>query len=104
MKSTRTGAFDMKEYLRLDTVFQNIAMKLKGKHRISKLIKTVSFAWFVFTIVSTVWSLIPKTEDMPEVDAEAFLKAQVEEAEKKLSEEQAEFESESEVACDTVTA
>lgn len=75
----------MKEYLRLDTVIQNIAMKLKGKNKISKLIKTVSFAWFVFTLVSTVWSLIPKYEDIPEVDADAFLKAQLEEAEKKVN-------------------
>lgn len=76
MSLTETGVKDMKEFLRLDVVIQNVAKKLKGKYKISRLIKTVSFAWFVFTLIATVWSLIPKTEEIPEVDAEAFLKTQ----------------------------
>ena len=70
----------MKDFFRLDNIIQSLAKKLKGKNKISKLIKSVSFAWFVFTVVATVWSLIPKEEKMPEVDGARLLEAQEEEA------------------------
>lgn len=77
----------MKDFLRLDVVIQNVAKKLKGKYKISRLIKSISFAWFVFTLIATVWSLIPKSEEIPEVDADAFLKAQLDQAAKAANEE-----------------
>lgn len=70
----------MKDFLRLDVIVQNLAKKLKGKNKITKLIKSVSFAWFIFTIVATVWSLIPKEEKMPEVDGAELLAAQEKQA------------------------
>ncbi len=69
----------MKDFLKLDVIIQKVSKKLKGKYKLSRLIKSVSFAWFVFTVVATVWSLIPKEEKIPEVDGEKFLNAQLEE-------------------------
>ena len=90
----------MKDFLRLDVIVQNLAKKLKGKNKVSKLIKSISFAWFIFTIVATVWSLIPKEEKMPEVDGTEFLAAQ----EKLASEiENAEQEEQPEVVAEPVT-
>lgn len=87
----------MKDFFRLDVIVQNLAKKLKGKNKITKLIKSVSFAWFIFTIVATVWSLIPKEEKMPEVDGAELLAAQ----EKKASE--SENAEQSEIVAEPVT-
>ncbi len=76
----------MKDFLKLDVIVQRISKKLKGKHKITKLIKSISFAWFIFTIVATVWSLIPKEEKMPEVDGAELLAAQLEKESAKLEE------------------
>ena len=90
----------MKDFFRLDVIVQNLAKKLKGKNKITKLIKSVSFAWFIFTIVATVWSLIPKEEKMPEVDGAELLAAQEKQASESESAEQAE---QPEVAAEPVT-
>lgn len=76
----------MKDFLKLDIIVQRISKKLKGKYKITKLIKSISFAWFIFTVVATVWSLIPKEEKMPEVDAAELLAAQLEKESAKLEE------------------
>lgn len=76
----------MKDFLKLDVIVQRIAKKLKGKYKIAKLIKSISFAWFIFTVVATVWSLIPKEEKMPEVDGAELLAAQLEKESAKLEE------------------
>lgn len=91
----------MKDFLRLDVIVQNLAKKLKGKNKITKLIKSVSFAWFIFTIVATVWSLIPKEEKMPEVDGAELLAAQEKQASESENAEQAE---QPEVAAEPVKA
>lgn len=90
----------MKDFLRLDVIVQNLAKKLKGKNKIAKLIKSVSFAWFIFTIVATVWSLIPKEEKMPEVDGAELLAAQEKQASESENAEQAE---QSEIVAEPVT-
>ncbi len=90
----------MKDFLRLDVIVQNLAKKLKGKNKIAKLIKSVSFAWFIFTIVATVWSLIPKEEKMPEVDGAELLAAQEKQASESKNAEQAE---QSEIVAEPVT-
>lgn len=90
----------MKDFLRLDVIVQNLAKKLKGKNKITKLIKSVSFAWFIFTIVATVWSLIPKEEKMPEVDGAELLAAQEKQASESENAEQAE---QPEVAAEPIT-
>lgn len=78
----------MKDFLRLDVIMQKVSKKLKGKYKISRLIKSISFAWFVFTVIATVWSLIPKEEKLPEVDGEKLLTTQLEKAEEDLSEDE----------------
>ena len=90
----------MKDFLRFDVIVQNLAKKLKGKNKIAKLIKSVSFAWFIFTIVATVWSLIPKEEKMPEVDGAELLAAQEKQASESENAEQAE---QPEVAAEPIT-
>lgn len=90
----------MKDFFRLDVIVQNLAKKLKGKNKITKLIKSVSFAWFIFTIVATVWSLIPKEEKMPEVDGAELLAAQEKQASESENAEQAE---QPEVAAEPIT-
>lgn len=76
----------MKDFLKLDIIVQRISKKLKGKYKITKLIKSISFAWFIFTVVATVWSLIPKEEKMPEVDGAELLAAQLKKESAKLEE------------------
>ena len=84
----------MKDFFRLDVIVQNLAKKLKGKNKITNLIKSVSFAWFIFTIVATVWSLIPKEEKMPEVDGAELLAAQEKQASESENAEQPEVAAE----------
>lgn len=76
----------MKDFLKLDVIIQRISKRLNGKYKIAKIIKSVSFAWFIFTVIATVWSLIPKDEKLPEVDGNELLAAQEKEAEPEATE------------------
>lgn len=87
----------MKDFLKLDVIIQRLSKRLKGKYKLARIIKSVSFAWFVFTVVATVWSLIPKEEKLPEVDGEALIAAQ-------LEKDEPEFETSTVIPAQTVEA
>ena len=65
----------MRELLRLDAVAEKIRHMLKKGNRAAKIIKSVTLAWTLFNILAAVWSLIPKEDSIPEVDADELLEA-----------------------------
>lgn len=91
MRSIKLGDIRMKDFFKLDNIIQTLSQKLKCKNKLSKLIKSVSFAWFMFTVIATIWSLIPKEEKLPEVDGNELLAAREQE---KTAETEVESEAE----------
>ena len=65
----------MRELLRLDAVAEKIKHMLKKGSKAAKVIKAVTLGWAVFNVLAAVWTLIPKEDSFPEVDADEFLEA-----------------------------
>ncbi|MGN1349222.1 MAG: hypothetical protein ACI4VI_09785 [Acutalibacteraceae bacterium] len=65
----------MREFLKLDVIMQRLSKLMKKGNKAKKVIKAFTISWTLFNIIAVIWSLIPKTDKLDEVDAEQLILA-----------------------------
>ncbi len=65
----------MRELLKLDVAARKFSKLLKKGQKAADIIKIIGYAWTVFNIIAVIWSLIPKTDSINEVDGDELIEA-----------------------------
>lgn len=65
----------MREFLKLDVLMQRLSKLMKKGNKAKNVIKAFTISWTLFNIIAVIWSLMPKTDKLDEVDAEELILA-----------------------------
>lgn len=65
----------MREFLKLDVIMQRLSKLMKKGNKAKNVIKAFTISWTLFNIIAVIWSLMPKTDKLDEVDAEQLILA-----------------------------
>lgn len=65
----------MREFLKLDVIMQRLSKLMKKGNKAKNVIKAFTISWTLFNIIAVIWSLMPKTDKLDEVDAEELILA-----------------------------
>lgn len=65
----------MREFLKLDVIMQRLSKLMKKGNKAKNVIKAFTISWTLFNIIAVIWSLVPKTDKLDEVDAEELILA-----------------------------
>lgn len=65
----------MRELVKLDVIMQKVSKLLKSGNKVKRVIKAVTFGWTLFNVIAVIWSLVPKTDKLDEVNADELIDA-----------------------------
>lgn len=65
----------MRELVKLDVIMQKVSKLLKSGNKAKRIIKAVTFGWTLFNVIAVIWSLVPKTDKLDEVNADELIDA-----------------------------
>lgn len=65
----------MRELVKLDVIMQKVSKLLKSGNKVKRVIKAVTFGWTLFNVIAVIWSLVPRTDKLDEVNADELIDA-----------------------------
>lgn len=76
----------MKELINVHALTAYLKKHAHDGTKLLKAAKIISLAWTLFTVIATVWSLIPKEDKLDEVDPDVLIKEATANTESQIAE------------------